>query len=67
LGTSELTEHELKILQFSADGLNFHEIQQEVGSSYQGVKNAAFRIRNKLGADSLIQAVAMAIRRKIIQ
>ena len=56
---SGLNPKEKMLLQSLADGV-------PVETKQQVIKNMLLHIRNKLGADTTIQAVAMGIRRKII-
>ena len=59
VSNSVLNPKEKMLLQSLADGV-------PVETKQQVIKNMLLRIRNKLGADTTIQAVAMGIRRHII-
>ena len=59
VSNSGLNPKEKMLLQSLADGV-------PVETKQQVIKNMLLRIRNKLGADTTIQAVAMGIRRHII-
>ena len=59
VSNSGLNPKEKMLLQSLADGV-------PVETKQQVIKNMLLHIRNKLGADTTIQAVAMGIRRKII-
>jgi two-component system NarL family response regulator len=56
----------LRILQLLADGNSFIYVARELGKSEQMIKNYMVQIRAKLGADNTTHAVAMALRRKMI-
>ena len=59
VSNSGLNPKEKMLLQSLADGV-------PVETKQQVIKNMLLHIRNKLGADTTHQAVAMGIRRKII-
>ncbi len=59
VSNSGLNPKEKMLLQSLADGV-------PVETKQQVIKNMLLHIRNKLGADTTIQAVAMGIRRHII-
>ena len=61
-----LTPNEKKVLQRIADGYKVNEAAEGIYTR-QSVKNAMRFIRVKLGADTTCQAVAMALRRRIIE
>jgi DNA-binding NarL/FixJ family response regulator len=50
-----------------ADGLRYKDIAVEVHRSANYIKSAGFLLCIKLGADNITQAVAMALRRGIIE
>jgi DNA-binding NarL/FixJ family response regulator len=64
---TELTSKMVEVLQLKADGLTNLEIAEKIGSSEAYVKNLSMRISDRLGADNMYQAVAMGIRRGLIQ
>jgi DNA-binding CsgD family transcriptional regulator len=66
MAPSELSPTEVKILELAADGLYYNEMSAEVGHPHQVIKNLSRKMFIKMGADNITQAVAMAIRRKII-
>lgn len=56
----------VEILQLLADGLGLSEIAEARNVGVSTVKNDAKLMRDALGADSNCQAVAMGIRRGLI-
>lgn len=64
---SDLTPRELEILQAAADGLRCVDTAKKLGVVRQTVRNSRKIIMDKLGADNTVQAVAMALRRGLIQ
>jgi PAS domain S-box-containing protein len=65
-GTPELTRRELEILQLMADGLENPQISEHLFISRETVKSHVRRLLQKLRARSRTQAVALALRRGII-
>lgn len=64
----DLSDKEVQLLQGLADGLEYRDIAERIGyTSVPSVKNLCARICDKLGADNKTQAVAMGLRRKLIQ
>ena len=61
-----LTGRELEILQLMADGLENPAIAAELHISRETVKSHVRRILQKLGAHSRTYAVAVALRRQLI-
>lgn len=61
-----LNESELKALDFAANGYGFREAAELMGMTPAYVKNLWHTAAEALGADNKTQAVAMAIRRKLI-
>jgi len=64
--STELKEVELKCLVLASDGLSISETATEIGESQDMVKKIRRSAFQKLGADSMPQAVAMAMRRGLI-
>ena len=62
-----LTQREIDVIRYAADGLDARATAQEIGTSLQAVKNSRYIATIKLGADNVPQAVAMAMRRGLIQ
>jgi DNA-binding NarL/FixJ family response regulator len=58
---------DLIILQALADGQNLREIAASIARSPKSMKNRMIRIREILGADTTGQAIAMALRRSLIE
>ena len=61
-----LSPKEIAILKSAADGLIYMQIANKCGICRNTVKNHCSRIREKLGADNTVHAVAIALRRGII-
>jgi DNA-binding CsgD family transcriptional regulator len=61
-----LTAREIQLLQLAADGLRSRDIAAVTGMTFASVKNLWKSAYDKLGADNLPRAVAMALRRKLI-
>lgn len=66
LSDRELSPLELEALRLAADGLNYWQAARLMGRTKFYVKNLRSQAIQKLGADNMTQAVAMAIRRGII-
>ena len=65
---SKLTPREIQVLDLLADGYEYREMGQLLSIQRDTVKKmVAYRILPKLGADNKTQAVAMALRRGLIQ
>lgn len=62
----ELTIDQLEVLKLSADGLLVQAIAAQLRKSVAAVKTQRSKVMIKLGADTMPQAVAMALRRRII-
>lgn len=65
--TTNLTNREVQILEMLANGLQYKDIAETLGNTANAVKKAAHETCYKLGADNRTHAVALAIRRKIIE
>jgi DNA-binding NarL/FixJ family response regulator len=65
--TSELTAHETQALRLAAEGLTNQEIAERTGQSVETVKLRLRRSFQKLGAADRANAVALALRRNLIQ
>jgi DNA-binding NarL/FixJ family response regulator len=63
----ELTARELEVLQLAAEGLGNEEIAKRTHQSIETVKLRLRRSFRKLGASDRANAVAMALRRSLIQ
>ena len=61
-----LTPRQTEILQLTADGCTVEMTAQELGTSKQTVRNQRSAVMEILGAENMIQAVAMGLRRKLI-
>ena len=61
-----MAPRQLEILQLLADGLALRDIASHVGNTYETTKNSVHAIRVYLGADTNCQAVAMGLRRGLI-
>jgi DNA-binding NarL/FixJ family response regulator len=66
LRTDELTPRESEILSLVASGLESKEIARELFLSHDTVRTHAAHALAKLGARSRAQAVAIAVRRGLI-
>lgn len=62
-----LTGMEMEVLLWLANGKRFEDIAQIMSIKANAVKRHAFRIRAKIGANTLPGAVAIALRRRIIE
>jgi LuxR family maltose regulon positive regulatory protein len=66
--TRPLTPREIRVLELLADGYDYGAIGSLLFVQTETVKKMmAYRILPKLGADNKTQAVAMALRRGLIQ
>ncbi len=63
----KLNPLDLIILQALADGEKLKQIAATVNRSPKSMKNRMIRIREILGADTTGQAIAMALRRSLIE
>jgi DNA-binding NarL/FixJ family response regulator len=66
-GDASLSEREREILQLLAGGLHTQEVANRIGLSAETVKSDTKRAIQKLGADTRVHAVAIAIRRALIE
>jgi PAS domain S-box-containing protein len=66
-GERDLTSRELEILQLLSDGLDNDEIAAELCISVETVKSHVRRLLKKLDAKSRTHAVAVALRRRIVE
>lgn len=64
---SDLDEVELKCLWLIVGGLDGKQLAKALGKAPTTVRHYRSDILDKLGADTMPQAVAMAMRRRIIQ
>lgn len=62
-----LSEREREVLQLLAGGLHTEEIAQRIGLSGETVKSDTKRVIGKLDADTRTHAVAIALRRALIE
>jgi DNA-binding NarL/FixJ family response regulator len=65
--TGPLSYKERFVLQGLADGNQYGDIAEALGSTRPSVKNMAWRASIKLGAENKTHAVAQALRRQLIQ
>jgi DNA-binding NarL/FixJ family response regulator len=66
-GLFELTQREVQILRLLAQGLTNREIADSLFISLNTVRNHVQRVITKLGAHSKLEAVATAVRERVIQ
>lgn len=66
-GLYELTQREVEILRLLAQGLTNREIADSLFISLNTVRNHVQRVITKLGAHSKLEAVATAVRERVIQ
>ena len=66
LGDGALSEREREILQLLAEGFHTEEVARRIGLSVETVKSDTKRVIAKLQADSRTHAVAIALRRALI-
>lgn len=62
-----ITPRQLVYLQLAADGYRKQDIARELGVKESTVKNLHHEISLKLGADSLLHAVAIGFRKQILE
>jgi DNA-binding NarL/FixJ family response regulator len=68
MADSKLTPREIRVLELLADGYEYQEMGRLLSIQGDTIKKmVAYRILSKLGADNKTQAVAMALRRGLIQ
>ncbi len=65
--TTELSAHETQVLRLAAEGLTNQEIAERTAQSVETVKLRLRRSFQKLGAADRANAVALALRRNLIQ
>lgn len=65
--TLELSPRERQCLQFAAQGMDKHEIADDLGVGFETVKTFWRKIFDKLGARNQAHAVAIGIREGIIE
>jgi len=63
---SKLTDREVQIVQFMADGLDGPQIAKELGMSVSTIRVHLTNIRNKSGMDTSVAAVAWCLRNGVI-
>lgn len=63
----ELTGHQREILELTSNGLSSDEIAAKFGISSYAVNQCLNAIRQKLGASSRTEAVAIALRRQLLK
>ena len=66
-GGPQLSEREREILRLLADGLHTGEVADRIGRSVETVKSDTKRVIGKLGASTRTHAVALALRRSMIE
>ena len=67
IADAPLSEREREILQLLAEGFHTEEVARRIGLSAETVKSDTKRAINKLEADSRVHAVAIALRKAIIE
>lgn len=68
MDSAALNQKEVRLLQLLADGNSYAQVAPLIGyKNAHSVKNLSKLAIEKLGADNKTQAVAMALRRGIIQ
>jgi DNA-binding NarL/FixJ family response regulator len=67
MADAPLSEREREILQLLAEGFHTEEVARRIGLSAETVKSDTKRAINKLEADSRVHAVAIALRKAIIE
>lgn len=63
----ELTNKDLLLLQALADGETLRSFAGVQGISEQTAKHRSDKVKKILGADTIAQAIAMSLRRKLIE
>lgn len=64
---SDLTDREVEVLRFAAQGLSNKDIATELFLSVNTIRNHMQRVLNKLGAHSKLEATAIAVRLGIVR
>lgn len=64
---SDLTPRELETVQLAADGLNRLQIAETMEIAVGTLDKIRERVMQKLGADNVTHAVAMALRRSLVK
>jgi RNA polymerase sigma factor (sigma-70 family) len=67
MADAPLSEREREILQLLAEGYPTEEVARRIGLSAETVKSDTKRAINKLEADTRVHAVAIALRKAIIE
>src|SRR3954454_7331043 len=67
MADAPLSEREREILQLLAEGYHTEEVARRIGLSAETVKSDTKRAINKLEADTRVHAVAIALRKAIIE
>jgi DNA-binding NarL/FixJ family response regulator len=67
IADAPLSEREREILQLLAEGYHTEEVARRIGLSAETVKSDTKRAINKLEADTRVHAVAIALRKAIIE
>jgi len=62
-GSQPLTEREMAVVRYVADGLTNREVAAELGVSQHTIKNCLFRIFGKLGVSSRVELIYYAMGR----
>ena len=63
---TELSPRQHAVMQYLVDGVSFKEIADRLGMRYSTAKKHAVRAREKLGARSLYQCIALLVARGVI-
>ena len=66
-GSQELSSKQIEVLQLAADGLTYADMAEQLNRPKRTVVGRAVRAMQVLGADNIVQAVAMAVRRGLIK
>lgn len=63
---TDLSPRQKLVMQYLVDGVSFKVIASTLGVRYNTVKKYAIRVREKVGAKSLYQCIALLVARGVI-
>lgn len=63
---TDLSPRQRVVMQYLVDGVSFKEIADKLGMQYSTAKKHAIRARQKVGAKSLYQCIALLVAQGVI-
>ena len=63
---TDLSPRQRVVMEYLVNGVSFKEIAEKLGMRYSTVKKHAVRARQKLGAKSLYQCIALLVARGVV-